>query len=112
MPGHLSYAGQGLATQFGNYSITGSADFDNFGNIQNGEDTIVTADGATIRAAYSGTFTPLPSGQIRFNVSATWHSGTGRLAGATGHSDVVAFVDGVFPGAAFQYEALGNLVFP
>src|ERR1051325_2438637 len=38
VPGHLSYSGLGLATHFGSYTIDGSADFDNFGNIQNGHD--------------------------------------------------------------------------
>jgi hypothetical protein len=112
VPGHLSYTGAGQANHFGNYAIVGSTDFDQLGNLLNGHDFVIAADGSTIEGSYSGTFTPLPTGQIRFNVTVVWSNGTGRFAGVTGQSDVVAFADGVAPGAAFHYEALGNLIFP
>ena len=112
VPGHLSYSGVGQANHFGNYLIAGSTDFDQFGNLLNGHDFVIAADGSTIEGSYSGTFTPLPSGQIRFDVTVVWSNGTGRFAGVTGQSDVVAFADGVAPGAAFQYTGLGNLDFP
>lgn len=112
VPGHLTYSGQGQATHFGNYGILGSADFDGIGNIFNGHDDVTAADGSTIEGSYSGTYTPLASGQLRFDVTVTWSNGTGRFTGVTGQSNVVAFVDAVAPGAAFQYVGLGNLVLP
>jgi len=81
------------------------------GNVS-GHDTLLAADGSTISANYTGTYTPLATGQIRFDLSVTWHTGTGRLTGATGQSNLVAFLDGLAPGAAFRYESLGNLVLP
>jgi hypothetical protein len=110
-PGHLTYAAQGQATHFGNYTVLGDANFDNLGNVS-GTDLLTTSDGATILAAFAGTYTPLATGQIRFDLSVTWHTGTGRLAGATGQSSLVAFLDGLAPGATFHYESLGTLVTP
>ena len=112
VPGHLTYSGAGQANHFGNYAILGSADFDQLGNVLNGHDFVIAADGSTIEGFFAGTFAPLPSGQIRFDVTVVWQNGTGRFAGVTGQSNVVAFADGVAPGAAFQYTGLGSLDFP
>lgn len=112
VPGSLSFAGEGVATHFGRYTEVGSNDFDDQGNILNGEFTITAADGSTTSGTYSGTYSPLPSGQIRFEVVALWLEGTGRFEGVTGQGTVVAIVDGVAPGAALEYETIGTLVMP
>lgn len=111
-PGSLSFAGRGVATHFGQYTITGSNDFDDQGNVLNGQFTTVTSDGSSITGNFSGTYTLLSSGQVRFDVIVHWVAGSGRLAGVTGTADVVAILDGVTPGAAFEYETLGALTFP
>jgi len=111
-PGTLFFAGKGTATHFGKYSIEGSNDFDDEGNVLNGEFTTTAADSSTISGIYEGTYTPLPDGSVRFDVHVLWLTGTGRLAGVTGEADVVAFLDGVAPGAAFEYFTRGTLTFP
>jgi hypothetical protein len=111
-PGHLSFAGIGQASYFGKYSMVGSSDFDNLGNLFNGQFVSTLSDGSTIEGVLSGTYTPLPTGQIRFDVAVTFLNGTGRLVGVTGQADVVAVLDGVAPGAAFEYEGIGNLLVP
>lgn len=112
VPGTLHFAGQGNATHFGKYSITGSNDFDDQGNVLNGQFTTTTADGSTISGVYEGTYTPLPGGKVRFDVHVLWLEGTGRLEGVTGEADVVAILDGVEAGAGFTYTTLGTLTFP
>lgn len=111
-PGTLFFAGSGLATHFGRYSIEGSNNFDNLGNVNDGVFTTTTADGSTLTGIYFGTYTPLPSGQVRFNVEAQWLEGTGRFEGVTGTGDVVAILDAVAPGAGFEYVTNGTLTFP
>lgn len=110
--GKLFFKGQGVATHFGRYIIEGSNDFDVLGNISNGVFTTTSSDGSTISGIYSGTSVVLPSGKIRFDVSATWLGGTGRFEGVTGRGEVVAILDGVTPGAAFEYNTLGFLLVP
>jgi hypothetical protein len=110
--GTLRFAGTGRATHFGHYAITGSNDFDDQGTVLNGQFTTTAADGSTIAGMYAGTYTPLPSGQVRFDVHVCWVTGTGRLAGVTGEANVVAILDGVAPNAAFQYVTDGTLTFP
>jgi hypothetical protein len=112
VPGSLTFAAQGKATYFGSYSTTGGANFDLLGNVFGGQLLTTTADGATIQGSISGTYAPLSSGQIQFNLQVTWYSGTGRLAGVTGQADVLAIAEGVAPGAAFQELAFGTLVLP
>jgi hypothetical protein len=112
LPGTLFFAGEGNATHFGEYSIVGSNDFDADGNVLNGEFITTAADGSTISGVYEGTYTPLPNGQVRFDVHVLWLEGTGRLEGVTGEGDVVAILDGVAPDAAFTYQTLGTLTFP
>lgn len=110
--GNLSFAGQGLATHFGRYTIEGSNDVDDQGNVLNGQFTTTAADGSTLSGVYSGTYTPLPDGRFRFDVHASWLVGTGRLEGVTGEGDVVALLQGVAPGDAFEYVTRGFLDFP
>ena len=111
-PGSLTFAGEGNASHFGRFSEVGSANFDDVGNVSNGHFTTTTRDGATISGTFSGTYTPLPTGKIRFDLNVAYLSGTGRLAGVTGQADVVAELDGVAPGAALEYEGIGSLVLP
>ena len=111
-PGHIAFAGVGTATHLGKYTEVGSNDFDDQGHIFNGQFVITAADGSTISGTYSGTYTPLASGKIQFNVTATYTLGTGRLAGVTGHSNIVAVLDELALGAALQYAGLGTLVLP
>lgn len=111
-PGTLYFAGEGRATHFGRYSIEGSNDFDDAGNVFNGQFMTTAADGSTISGTYEGTFTPLSDGSVRFDVHVLWLEGTGRLAGVTGEADVVAFLDAVEVGAAFEYFTDGFLSFP
>jgi len=111
-PGTLFFGGTGHATHFGKYEIVGSNDFDEAGNVLNGEFTTTAADGSTISGIYSGTYTALPSGAIRFDVHVEWLEGTKRLASVTGEADVVAILDALAPGAAFEYVTEGTLTFP
>jgi hypothetical protein len=114
--GHLEFAGTGMATHFGNYSQTGGNDFAfvtaTQGLVQNGTFTTTAADGSTITGVYCGTFTVHAPNLIEFDVTATWQTGTGRLAGVTGQALVVAFLNGVFPGASYTYTDAGFLTFP
>ena len=110
--GKLSFTGQGVGTHFGKYTIVGGNDFDNAGNVLNGEFTTITSDGSTISGTYSGTYTPLASGEVRFDVRVRWINGTGRLAGVTGEADVVALLDSVSTGAGFEYITRGTLALP
>lgn len=112
VPGTLSFAGVGQATHIGRYTIVGSAFFDDQGHILDAHFVETTRDGATIAGRFSGTYAPLPSGQLRFDVTVTWSDGTGRLAGVTGQGNVVALIDGVAPGAGFQAQGLGNFLLP
>lgn len=111
-PGTLFFAGEGVATHLGRYSIEGSNDFDDQGNVLNGQFTTTAADGSTLSGVYQGTYTPLPDGTVRFDVHVAWLVGTDRLAGVTGQADVVAFLDAVAPGASFEYFTRGFLTFP
>lgn len=111
-PGFLSFTAIGNATHLGRYTEVGSNNFDEFGNVSNGVFTYTAADGSTLSGTYSGTYTPLPTGDIRFNVNVDYVQGTGRLAGVTGDAQLVATLSGVALGAAFTYETRGSLVFP
>jgi hypothetical protein len=114
--GHLEFAGTGTATHFGDYSQEGGNDFvfvtTTMGLVQKGKFTTTAADGSTITGVYSGTFTVHAPNLIEFDVTATWQTGTGRLAGVTGQAVVVAFLNGVFPGASYSYTDEGFLTFP
>ena len=112
VPGHLSFAAEGRATYLGLYTMEGSNDFDLAGNVLNGAITLTSRDGSTISGSFAGTYAPLETGQVRFEVIVTWLAGTGRLEGVTGDAAVVAVVDGVAPGAAFRAQGFGNLVLP
>ena len=112
VPGLMTFAGTGTATHFGRYTIVGRHNVDELGNVFNGEFTTTAADGSTISGIHSGTYAPLPSGKIQFNVHVSWLEGTGRLAGVTGEGDVTAVLDAAEPGAAFEYVTRGTLSFP
>ncbi len=111
-PGTMFFAGTGVATHFGQYSIEGSHDFDDQGNVFNGKFTSTAADGSTLSGIYSGTYTPLPDDTFSFDVHALWLEGTGRLEDVTGEANVVATLDGLAPGSAVEYFTDGFLVFP
>jgi hypothetical protein len=112
VPGTLYFAGTGTAAHFGRYTITGSNCFDDQGNVLNGTFTTTAADGSTISGIYSGTYTVLSDGTVRFDVQVQWLEGTGRLARVTRDADVVAYLDGVYPGAGFEYFTVGTLTLP
>jgi hypothetical protein len=112
VPGHLSFAATGTATHVGRYEEIGEADFDALGNVSNGHFTYASIDGATLEGVFSGTFAPLPTGQIQFVVTATYVLGTGRLAGVTGQAEIVALADGVGAGAPIRYVGRGSLAIP
>lgn len=108
----MEFSGRGRATHFGRYWIAGGHDYDQFGNVTNGQFVTTTADGSTIAGTYSGTFTPQADGSIDFEVVVDWLVGTGRLDGVTGHAEVVAVVDSATPGAGLEYFTDGFLTFP
>ena len=110
--GKLAFAGEGVGTHFGKYTIVGTNEFDNAGNVLNGKFSTTTSDGSKISGTYSGTYTPLASGEVRFDVRVFWLNGTGRLAGVTGEADVVALLDSVSTGAGFEYITRGTLALP
>lgn len=109
--GELGFAGKGLATVLGLYTVEGSATPLPNGVVFGG-DTSTTKDGATIKSEFIGTYEFLESGKIRFRVAVRWGEGTGRLAGVTGEGEVVALLDGLAPGSAFAYDTVGALTFP
>jgi hypothetical protein len=91
-PGHLDFVGSGYATHLGNYTETGGHDFYPDGTLF-GEFESTAANGDTISGIYYGTFQVLEGGIGRFDVTAEWLEGTGRLEGITGIGTVVAFMD-------------------
>jgi hypothetical protein len=109
-PGTLAFAGQGVATHMGRYSISGGNQITLNGQIINGTFTSVAADGATISGIYFGTYTNLPNNLVRFDVTAVWLQGTGRLAGVTGRGAVVAIVN--LSNNTYHYDTLGTWTFP
>jgi hypothetical protein len=113
--GTMKWVAQGNATQMGKYSQVGSHNFSapnaqGQGLVLNGLFTSTAADGSTISGTYSGTYTLLGNNQIRFNVTAYWLTGTGRLAGITGQAPVVALMNATT--GAFHYEDSGYWTFP
>src|SRR5262245_62549741 len=64
----LLFAGAGRATHFGEYTIEGSNDFDDQGNVRNGQFTTTIGDGSTISGVYEGTYQAFPDGTARFDV--------------------------------------------
>jgi hypothetical protein len=108
--GTLTFSGQGVATHMGRYAISGGNQTTADGRVINGTFTSVAADGSTISGVYSGTYTPLPNNRVRFDVTALWLQGTGRLAGVTGRAGVVAVLD--LTTNTFHYDTLGTWTFP
>jgi hypothetical protein len=107
----IEYEGQGNATHFGRYTIIGSHDFDEQGNIFNGTFTTTTADGSTVWGTYTGTTTVLPGGEGRSDLQVVWLGGTGRFEGVTGEGVVVCF-HGLTSGAHLEYSTEGTLTRP
>jgi hypothetical protein len=113
--GTMQWVAQGNATQMGKYGQTGGHNFSapnaqGVGLVYNGTFTSTAADGSTISGSYSGTYTVLGNNQIRFNVTALWQTGTGRLAGVTGKADVVALMNATT--GAFHYDDAGFWILP
>jgi hypothetical protein len=109
-PGTMNFVGKGVATHMGSYSIIGGHNFTNDGQVLNGRFTSTAADGSTISGVYFGTFTPIGGTRVRFNVTAVYQTGTGRLAGVTGRGAVVAVLD--LSTGLFHYDTLGTWTFP
>jgi hypothetical protein len=113
--GTMKWVAQGNATQMGKYSQVGSHNFSapnaqGQGQVLYGVFTSTAADGSTITGTYSGTYTLLGNNQIRFDVTALWLSGTGRLAGVTGKAPVVALMNATT--GAFHYDDSGYWTYP
>jgi hypothetical protein len=110
--GHIEFAGAGTATLLGTYTEVGGNDFDDQGHVGNGSFAITAADGSTRSGSYWGTYAPLPTGEIQFNLNVSYLVGTGRLTGVTGQSQVVAVLGNLAPASQFQYSGLGSLLLP
>jgi hypothetical protein len=108
--GIMDFAGSGVATHMGRYSIMGSHNFTTTGQVLGGRFVSTAADGSTIAGSYAGNFTPIAPNVVRFNVHVLYTTGTGRLAGVTGSADVVAVVN--LATAKFHYDTLGTWTFP
>jgi hypothetical protein len=108
--GTLTFQGRGVATHMGLYTITGGNQITADGRVTYGTFTSVAADGSTITGIYFGTYTNLPNNMVRFNVTAVYQQGTGRLAGVTGQAAVVALLD--LNTNTFHYDTLGTWTLP
>jgi hypothetical protein len=86
-------------------------EFDEQGNLFNGEFTTTAADGSTISGVYSGTFTVLDEDLGRSELHVIWLEGTGRFEGVTGEGTVVC-IHGLHVGAALEYVTQGVLAIP
>ena len=109
-PGVLTFSGRGVASIMGRYAISGGNQITADGRIINGTFTSMAADGSTISGIYFGTFRNLPNNLVRFDVTAVWQQGTGRLAGVTGRAAVVAIVN--LNNNTFHYDTLGTWTLP
>jgi len=112
VPGHIEFAGVATGTHLGKYIEVGGNDFDLVGNISNGSFTITAADGSTLSGIYSGTYAPLPTGELKFTLNVQYQIGTKRLTGVTGQAELVAVLPNLAPGTVFQYRGIGSLLFP
>jgi hypothetical protein len=108
-PGAVAYTGQGVGTQFGQYTIVGSHAVDEQGNIFNGTFTSTAADGSTIHGIYTGSASLVGNGVARSDLHVTWLGGTGRFDGVVGQGDVVCF-HGTTAGSAMEYSTEGTLM--
>src|SRR5262249_8874385 len=111
--GTMKFAGQGVATQMGAYSQVGGHNFtapnaQGVGLVLGGTFTSTAADGSTISGTYAGTYTLLPNNMIRFDVTAVWLSGTGRLSGVTGQAAVVALLNATTGNFHYATSAPGS----
>jgi hypothetical protein len=71
--------------------------------------TSTAADGSTISGNYAGTY-QIIGNQVRYNVTANWVTGTGRLAGVTGTASVVALLNATT--GTFHYDDVGTWTLP
>jgi hypothetical protein len=111
--GRQEFAGAGFGTHLGRYTESGGHQFtapneDGVGLVLNGRFTSVAADGATLSGTYFGTYTAQADGRVRFEVTAVYQGGTGRLSGVTGRADAVAVVQA---DGALHFDTLGSLTF-
>ena len=111
-PGHIEFASSGTATHIGKFTEIGGADFDDQGHITSGAFVFTAKDGSTLSGTLFGTYAPLPTGELQFTLNASYQVGTGRFTGVTGQAEVVAVLQSLVPGAAFQYQGLGSLLLP
>jgi hypothetical protein len=112
VPGTLYFTGQCQLCHIGNRSMSGSSDFDDQGNLSNGQLTKVTEDGSILAGTYWGTYSPQPTGQVILILFLEWGEGTGRLAGITGEAVVLGVTEGLMPGAAWECMMRGFLTLP
>jgi hypothetical protein len=113
--GTMNFVAQGVATHMGKYGEVGGHNFSapnalGVGLVVNGVFKSTAADGSTIAGTYSGTYTVLGNNMIRFNVTAVYLTGTGRLTGVTGQTAVVALLNGAT--GNFHYDDKGFWVLP
>jgi hypothetical protein len=112
--GTQTWIAQGNATHMGSYSQFGGHRFtapDALGRglILMGYFTSTAADGSTISGNYAGTY-QIFGNQVRYNVTANWVTGTGRLAGVTGTAPVVALLNSTT--GTFHYDDVGTWTLP
>ena len=93
----VSLSGGGQATHVGRYTITNSHCLDPAtGLFTGGTFTKVAANGDELRGDYTGTSTPLLSGEdpcvarFELNTALRYTGGTGRFVGATGEATLIA----------------------
>jgi hypothetical protein len=113
--GTMDWTAAGQATHMGSYTEAGSHNFTapnaaGVGQVLNGTFTSTAEDGSTISGTYFGTYTILPDDMARFNVTALWQRGTGRLAGVTGRAEVVALME--VSAGTFHFDTNGTWTFP
>jgi hypothetical protein len=106
----MTWVGEGRATHMGKYAEVGAHNFtapdaQGAGLVLNGVFHSTAANGATIAGTYSGTYQFLPDNLVRFDVTAIYLRGTGRLTGVTGQGQVVALLDTTT--GEFHFDTVG-----
>lgn len=117
-----TYKTDGVATLLGRYTAEGEHDFWYTGDpakrtgVVIGGFTSTTENGSTIKGTYSGTFGPdVENGEVVgvvFTIHIDLGKGTGRLAGVTGTTTMVAKAAGPYPGTPFTFTSEGTLTLP
>jgi hypothetical protein len=108
-PGRMDFVGLGQATHLGRYTQVGGHDFYADGTLI-GEFADVASNGDETSGVYSGTYEFLSETMVRFDVTAEWLEGTGRLEGVTGSGTVVAILD--LTTGIFHYETDATWILP